>query len=152
MPIELIIGLVVIVAWRIIAGMRIPVLSAVLRAIWNLSFTVSSFIPFFGWAAHFIIADTAKEKQDKEEMISVGESMDGMVNAPWSGSSAGSVSGSIQTGDTFRDSNGNSYRARREGHLLYLTRNDGTEVVVDTDFADVDGASSFTVNGIHFTK
>ena len=85
-------------------------------------------------------------------MIGVGESMDGMVNAPWSGSSAGSGSGSIQTGDTFRDSNGNSYRARREGHLIYLTRNDGTEVVVDTDFADVDGASSFTVDGIHFTR
>lgn len=149
MPVELIIGLVVIVAWRIIAGMRIPVLSTLLRAVWNLCFTVSSFIPFFGWAAHFIIADTAKEKMDKEEMIKVGETADSLVSDAFGG---GSIGGSVQTGDTFRDSNGNSYRARREGHLIYLTRNDGTEVVVDTDFADVDGASSFTVNGIHFTK
>ena len=62
MDIELIIGLVVIIAWRIIAGMKIPVLSPILRAIWNLSFTVSSFIPFFGWAANFIIADTEAEQ------------------------------------------------------------------------------------------
>ena len=62
MDIELIIGLVVIIAWRIIAGMKIPVLSPILRAIRNLSFTVSSFIPFFGWTANFIIADTETEQ------------------------------------------------------------------------------------------
>lgn len=149
MPVELIIGLVVIVVWRIIAGMRIPVLSALLRGIWNLSFTVSSFIPFFGWAAHFIIADTEKEKQDKEEMINIGETADSLVSDAFGGGSSG---GSIQTGDTLRDSDGNSYRARREGHLIYLTRNDGAEVVVDTDFAEVDGAGSFTVDGIHFVR
>lgn len=149
MPVELIIGLVVIAVWRIIAGMRIPVLSTLLRGIWNLCFKVSSFIPFFGWAAHFIIADTAKEKKEKAEFINVGETADSLVSGAFGG---GSGSGSIQTGDTIRDSNGNSYRARREGRLIYLTRRDGTEVVVDTDFADVDGAGSFTVDGINFVR
>lgn len=149
MPVELIIGLVVIAVWRIIAGMRIPVLSALLRGIWNLCFTVSSFIPFFGWAAHFIIADTAKEKKDKQEMIKVGETADSLVSGAFGGGSGG---GSIQTGDTIRDSDGNSYRARREGHLVYLTRSDGSEVVVDTDFADIDGADSFTIDGKNFVR
>ena len=52
----------------------------------------------------------------------------------------------------FRDSDGNSYRARREGHLVYLTSSNGKEVVVDTDFADVDGKSSFTYDGVHFNR
>lgn len=149
MPVELIIGLVVIAAWRIIAGMRIPVLSTLLRAVWNLCFTVSSFIPFFGWAAHFIIADTAKEKKDKQDMIKVGEAADSLVGGAFGG---GSSTGSIQTGDTLRDTNGNTYRARREGHLIYLTRRDGSEVVIDTDYANVDGANSFTANGINFVR
>ena len=152
MPVEVIIALVAVIAWRIIAGLKIPVLSSLLRGIWNISFTLTSFIPFFGWAAHFIIADTAKEKKEKEELVEVGGTVDGMVNAPWSGGSTGSGSGSIQTGDMFRDSDGNSYRARREGRLVYLTGSNGKEVVVDTDFADVDGKSSFTYDGVHFTR
>lgn len=148
MPVELIIGLVVILVWRIIAGLRIPVLSSLLRGIWNLCFKFTSFIPFFGWAAHFIIADTTKEKREKADFVNIGETADSMV----SGAFGGGSSSSIQTGDTLRDSNGNSYRARREGHLIYLTRRDGTEVVVDTDFADVDGAGSFTVDGINFVR
>lgn len=153
MPVELIVALVALVAIRIIAGMKIPVLSPLLRGIWNLCFTISSFIPFFGWASHFIIADTAKEKKEKEDMINIGDTMDGMVNAPWSsGYTPKSGSGSIQSGDMIRDSDGNSYRARREGHLVYLTRRDGTEVVVDTDVAEIDGKDSFDYNGIHFVK
>ena len=153
MPIEVIIAIVAVIAWRIIAGLKISVLSPLLRGIWNLCFKFTSFIPFFGWAAHFIIADTAKEKKEKEELIEVGDTMDGMVNAPWSsGYTPNSGSGSIQTGDMFRDSDGNSYRARREGHLVYLTSSNGKEVVVDTDFADVDGKSSFTYDGVHFTR
>ena len=68
MPVELIVALVAVVAIRIIAGMKIPTISPLLRGIWNLSCTITSLIPFFGWAAHFIIADTAKEKKEKEEM------------------------------------------------------------------------------------
>ena len=153
MPVELILGLVVVIAIRIIAGMKIPAISPLLRGIWNLCFKITSFIPFFGWAAHFIIADTAKEKKEKEDMINIGDTMDGMVNAPWSsGYTPKSGSGFIQSGDMIRDSDGNSYRARREGHLVYLTRRDGTEVVVDTDVAEIDGKDSFDYNGIHFVK
>ena len=86
-------------------------------------------------------------------MINIGDTMDGMVNAPWSsGYTPKSGSGFIQSGDMIRDSDGNSYRARREGHLVYLTRRDGTEVVVDTDVAEIDGKDSFDYNGIHFVK
>ena len=153
MPVELIVALVALVAIRIIAGMKIPGLSPLLRGIWNLSFKFSSLIPFFGWAAHFIIADTAKEKKEKEDLIDIGDTMDGMVNAPWSsGYTPKSGSGFIQSGDMVRDSDGNSYRARREGHLVYLTRRDGTEVVVDTDMAEIDGKDSFDYSGIHFVK
>lgn len=153
MPVELILGLVVVIAIRIIAGMKIPVLSPLLRGIWNLCFKITSFIPFFGWVSHFIIADTAKEKKEKEDLINIGDTMDGMVNAPWSsGYTPKSGSGFIQSGDMIRDSDGNSYCARREGHLVYLTRRDGTEVVVDTDVAEIDGKDSFDYNGIHFVK
>lgn len=152
MPTELIVGLVVILVWRILAGMKIPVLSALLRGIWNLCFTVSSFIPFFGWAAHFIIADTAAEKKNKDELIEVGDTMDGMVNAPWSdGYTPNSGKGSLQTGDVVRGSDGEDYRVRREGHLVYLEGRNGTKVV-DTDFADVDGQSSFSVDGTNFVR
>ena len=87
MPTELIIGLVAIAVWRILAGMKIPVISALLRGIWNLCFTVSSFIPFFGWAAHFIIADTKEEKKHNKEMVDVGETADSLVSVAFGGSS-----------------------------------------------------------------
>lgn len=149
MEIELIIALVVIVVWRIIAGMKVPVLSPVLRAIWNISFTFSSFIPFFGWAANFIIADTEEEQRQKEDMIDIGETADSLVSDAFGG--AGSTGG-YQTGDTVRDSNGTAYRVRREGHLVYLSGDDGSEKVIDTDFADIDDKSSFTYDGVHYTK
>ena len=153
MPVELILGLVAVIAIRIIAGMKIPAISPLLRGMWNLSCAITSLIPFFGWASRFIIADTAKEKKEKEDLIDIGDTMDGMVNAPWSsGYTPKSGSGFIQSGDMVRDSDGNSYRARREGHLVYLTRRDGTEVVVDTDMAEIDGKDSFDYSGIHFVK
>ena len=147
MPIELVIGLAAILVWRILAGMKIPVISTLLRGIWNLCFTVSSFIPFFGWAAHFIIADTKAEKKSKDEMIQVGKTMDSMV----SGAFGGGSSGGYQTGDVVH-SNGQTYRVRREGHLVYLCGEDGSERVVDTDFADIDGKDGFTYDGVRYTK
>ena len=149
MPVELIIAIVVIVAWRIVAGMKVPVLSPILRALWNLSFTVSSFIPFFGWAANFIIADTEEELRQKEDMIEVGETVDDLVSDAFGG---GSSTGGYQTGDIVRDNSGNTYRVRREGHLVYLTGSNGAEKVIDTDFADIDDQSSFTYDGVHYTK
>ena len=149
MPTGLIIGLIVIVVWRIIAGMKIPVLSTILRAIWNLSFTVSSFIPFFGWAAHFIIADTKEEKAQKKAMVEVGENADSLVSGAFGGGNAG---GGYQTGDYIRDTDGNSYRVRREGHLVYLTGDNGVEKVIDTDFADIDGETSFSYDGVNYVK
>lgn len=87
MPVEVIIAIVAVVAWRIIAGLRIPVLSALLRGIWNLCFKITSFIPFFGWCAHFIIADTAEEKQQKADFVEVGEGADSLVSGAFSGGS-----------------------------------------------------------------
>lgn len=131
MPVEVIIAIVAVVAWRIIAGLRIPVLSALLRGIWNLCFKITSFIPFFGWCAHFIIADTAEEKQQKADFVEVGEGADSLVSGAFSG---GSEKNGYQPGDIVYDRDGNAYRVRREGHLVYLRGEDGTERVVDTDF------------------
>lgn len=46
---------------------------------WNFSFKFSSHIPFMGWMAHFIIADTAEEIAQKEEYIKIGSSADGFA-------------------------------------------------------------------------
>lgn len=148
MPIEVIIAIVAVVCVRIIAGMKIPVLSPLLRGIWNISFKITSFIPFFGWLAHFIIADTAKEKKEKEEFVNIGETADSMV----AGAFSGGKSGGYQTGDIIRDTSGNAYRVRREGHLVYLRGDDGKERVIDTDFADIDGKDSFTYDGTDYVK
>jgi hypothetical protein len=135
MPVELIIGLVAIVAWRIIAGMKIPVISAVLRAIWNLSFTVSSFIPFFGWAAYFIIADTEEEKKNKEEMIGVGEAADSLVSDAFGGAaSASRFPETIQMGgEQYRLEHASSDTAR-----YYCPRTGESVTIRDTDLPDYD--------------
>lgn len=148
MPMEVIIAIVAVIAIRIIAGMKIPVLSPILRGIWNISFKFTSFIPFFGWVAHFIIADTAKEKKDKEEFINIGETMDSMV----SGVFGGSGSGAYKTGDVIHDTDGNSYRVRREGNLVYLRGDDGKERVIDTDYTDVDGKDGFSSGGVNYVR
>ncbi len=149
MPIEVIIALVAVIAMRIIAGMKIPVLSPLLRAVWNISFKITSFIPFFGWLAHFIIADTAKEKKEKEELIEVGETVDSWVSGAFGGSGGG---GAYKNGDVIHDTDGNSYRVRREGNLVYLRGDDGKERVIDTDYTDVDGKDSFSSGGVDYVR
>lgn len=148
MPIEVIIAIVAVVTIRIIAGMKIPVLSPILRGIWNISFKITSFIPFFGWLAHFIIADTEKEKKEKKDFINIGETADSMV----AGAFGGGAKGTFKTGDVIHDTDGNSYRVRREGHLVYLQGHNGKERVIDTDFADVDGKDSFSCDGVDYVR
>lgn len=148
MPIEVIIAIVAVIAIRIIAGMKIPVLSPILRGIWNVSFKITSFIPFFGWLANFIIADTAKEKKDKEEFINIGETADSLVASAF----GGGAKGAIKTGDVIYDTDGNSYRVRREGNLVYLQGGDGKERVIDTDYTDVDGKDGFTSGGVDYVR
>ena len=148
MPIEVIIAIAAVIAIRIIAGMKIPVLSPILRGIWNISFKITSFIPFFGWLANFIIADTAKEKKDKEEFINIGETADSLV----AGAFGGGSKGAFKTGDVIHDTDGNSYRVRREGHLVYLRGDDGKERVIDTDYTDVDGNDGFTSGGVDYVR
>lgn len=149
MPIEVIIAIAAVIAIRIIAGMKIPVLSPILRGIWNISFKITSFIPFFGWLSHFIIADTAKEKKEKKDFIDIGETADSLV-ADAFGGGAGGNSG-YKTGD-FVYSNGRQFRVRREGHLIYLQGEDGKERVIDNDIAEIDGKESFDYGGSHYTK
>ena len=138
MPVELIIGLVAIAVWRILAGMKIPVISTLLRAIWNLCFTVSSFIPFFGWAAHFIIADTKEEKKSKEEMIKVGEAVDSLVSGAFGGGSA--VSSGAKFPETIQI-NGEQYslqHASSDTASYYCRRTGDTVTIRDTDLPDYD--------------
>ena len=148
MPIEVIIAIAAVIAIRIIAGMKIPVLSPILRGIWNISFKITSFIPFFGWLSHFIIADTAKEKKEKEDFIDIGETADSLV----AGAFGGGAKGSFKTGDVIHDTDGNSYRVRREGNLVYLRGDDGKERVIDTDYTDVDGKDGFTSGGVDYVR
>lgn len=139
MPTELIIGLVAIAVWRILAGMKIPVISALLRGIWNLCFTVSSFIPFFGWAAHFIIADTKEEKKHKKEMIDVGETADSLVSGAFGGNSTAGSSNS-KFPETIRVK-GEQYRlqhASSDNASYYCPKTGDTVHIRDTDLPDYD--------------
>lgn len=47
-----------------------------IKGFWNFSLTIWSFIPFCGWLAKFMIADTAEEQAAKENQIKIGESAD----------------------------------------------------------------------------
>ena len=71
-----IIAIVIVVAIGILARLRIPFLSAILRAWWNISFTIAAFIPFCGWMSRFIIATDEEEKKNKEELVGIGEKND----------------------------------------------------------------------------
>ena len=64
----------------------------------------------------------------------------------------GAGKGGYQTGDVIHDTDGNSYRVRREGHLVYLRGDDGTEKLIDTDFTDIDGKDGFTVDGVDYVR
>ena len=46
------------------------------RGFWNISFKLCSMIPFLGWTAHFIIADTAQEKASKKGYQEEGQKRD----------------------------------------------------------------------------
>lgn len=72
-----IIAIVILVAFRIIAGLNIPILSVILRTWWNLSFTIAAYIPFCGWMSHLIITkgDPDMEKE-KQKIVEIGEQTD----------------------------------------------------------------------------
>ena len=72
-----IIAILIFVAIGILARLRIPVLSAILRAWWNISFTIAAFIPFCGWMSNFIIATDDDEKKQKEDLVDIGRETDG---------------------------------------------------------------------------
>lgn len=73
-----IIAIIILVAIRVIAGLHIPILSAVIRAWWNISFKIAAFIPFCGWMSHFIIVEKgdAAAEAEKEHYVSVGQDTD----------------------------------------------------------------------------
>lgn len=73
--VALIVCLVVVVLIRILAKQKNP-LGRIARGFWNISFKFVSFIPFFGWMSHFIIADTEQEKAAKEKYQEVGRKVD----------------------------------------------------------------------------
>ncbi len=67
--------LITIVAIRLLAGMN-NFIGRIFRFFWNLGFTIAAFIPFMGWMAKLIIADTANEKAAKEDLVRTGEKTD----------------------------------------------------------------------------
>lgn len=52
------------------------VIGRMIRWVWNISFKIASIIPFCGWMAHFIIADTQQEKANKREYQEAGRRVD----------------------------------------------------------------------------
>lgn len=74
---QIIIAFIIFIAIRIIAGLNIPILSAVLRAWWNISFKIAAFIPFCGWMTHLIITKGDKQaKIEKEHYVNIGRETD----------------------------------------------------------------------------
>lgn len=51
-------------------------LGHIIKAWWNISFTIMSYIPFCGWMARLIIADDDDERTLKEQQIQIGEEAD----------------------------------------------------------------------------
>lgn len=74
--IKVIIPIAIWIAWAILARLDIPVLSAILRTIWNFSFMLAAYIPFCGWMAHFIIAKGDYWREVKSEYVSIGNATD----------------------------------------------------------------------------
>lgn len=70
-----IIAILIVILIRILAKQKNP-LGRFCRGFWNISFKLCSMIPFFGWMAHFIIADTAQEKASKKGYQEDGQKRD----------------------------------------------------------------------------
>ena len=68
-------AIVIIVVIRVLAGTN-SILGKIFRWFWNASFKLASHIPFCGWMAVFIIADTKKEKAAKEIYLKIGSEVD----------------------------------------------------------------------------
>lgn len=66
-----------LIAFRLVAGAHIPLLSPIARFIWNLSCTIASFIPFVGWigAKLMIVSDEAEAKA-QENAMQISETAD----------------------------------------------------------------------------
>ncbi len=72
-----IIAIILFVSIRIVAGLNIPILSTIIRAWWNISFKIASFIPFCGWMAHFIITKGDPQAEaEKAHYVEVGRQTD----------------------------------------------------------------------------
>lgn len=73
--ITVVIAVAIWIAVRIIAKTDC-LLGRICRWWWNTSFKIASYIPFCGWMARFIIADSDEEKRNREMYINIGEQSD----------------------------------------------------------------------------
>lgn len=72
-----IIAVVIFVAIRVLAGLNIPVLSTIMRAWWNISFSLAAYIPFCGWMTHLIITKGDKAAEaNKARLVEIGRQTD----------------------------------------------------------------------------
>ena len=74
-----IIAIVIWVAIAIVARLNIPVISPIVRWVWNIFFTFAAFIPFCGWMTIFIVAKDEDEKKAKKEIVETGLANDGDI-------------------------------------------------------------------------
>ena len=72
-----IIAIIILVVFRVVAGLNIPIISTILRCWWNLSFKLAAFIPFCGWMSHLIITKGDKNAEaEKEHYVNIGRETD----------------------------------------------------------------------------
>lgn len=70
-----ILAVLLVIVIRVIAGSKgIP--GKICRWFWNTSFKLISFVPLCGWMAAFMIADTEKEKAEKQKYKNIGAEAD----------------------------------------------------------------------------
>lgn len=118
-------ALAIVIVLRLLAGTD-NILGHICRAYWNISFKIVAYIPFMGWMARFIIADTEEEIRRKGDYIEMGKQSDAfaenMVN--------------------------DAARRRKRDNLrdaILAQLKDGTDVVVNDDDETV------RINGVEYT-
>lgn len=66
-----------LIAFRFVAGGKIPFLSTIAKFIWNISCLIASYIPFVGWiGAKLMITDTDSDVAAQKGAMEISEAAD----------------------------------------------------------------------------
>lgn len=65
------------IAWRVVAGKKIPLLSPIARFMWNMGCLIASYIPFVGWiGAKLMIVDSESEAMAQKSALEISDAAD----------------------------------------------------------------------------